>query len=33
MVGFQMGVAVTERPGLPEASLITHIYYSLSLFV
>ena len=33
MVGFQMGVAVTDRPGLPEASLVTHIYYSLSLFV
>lgn len=33
VAGFQMGVAVTDRPGLPEASLITHIYYSLSLFV
>jgi voltage-gated potassium channel Kch len=33
MAGFGMGVAVTDRPGLPSAGMLTHAYYSLSLFV
>jgi Trk K+ transport system NAD-binding subunit len=33
LIGFELGVAVTERPGLPSAGLLTKAYYSLSLFV
>jgi voltage-gated potassium channel Kch len=33
LVGFEMGVAVTERPGVTSAGLLTKAYYSLSLFV
>ncbi|MEM9255826.1 MAG: NAD-binding protein [Pseudomonadota bacterium] len=33
ILGFEMGVAVTERPEIVEADLLTKAYYSLSLFV
>jgi len=33
LVGFELGVAVTERPGVTSAGLLTKAYYSLSLFV
>ena len=33
LAGFQMGVSVTERPGLEHAGLLSQAYYSLSLFV
>jgi len=33
MVGFASGVAVTERPEVAAAGLLTQAYYSLSLFV
>lgn len=32
LVAFRTGVGVTHRPGLPEASLMTHLYYTLGLF-
>lgn len=31
--GFQSGAGVSDRPGLPEAGLLAHIYYSAGLFV
>lgn len=31
--GFLLGVSLTERPGVTEASLLTRAYYSLGLFV
>jgi Trk K+ transport system NAD-binding subunit len=33
LVGFAMGVDVSERPGIPEADFFTKAYYSLGLFV
>jgi Trk K+ transport system NAD-binding subunit len=33
LVGFHLGVAVSERPDLAQSSLLIKIYYSLSLFV
>ena len=33
LIGFESGVAVTERPGLASANFLTKAYYSLSLFV
>ena len=33
MVGFYLGVAVSERPDVTTAGLLTRAYYSLSLFV
>jgi voltage-gated potassium channel Kch len=33
IIGFEMGVSVSERPYIVDASLLTKIYYSLSLFV
>ena len=33
LIGFESGVAVTERPELASASTLTRAYYSLSLFV
>lgn len=33
LVGFSMGVAVSERPEIVEAGLLARAYYSLSLFV
>ena len=33
LVGFGMGVSVTERPALASAGILTKAYYSLSLFV
>ncbi|MFT5691544.1 MAG: voltage-gated potassium channel Kch [Oceanicoccus sp.] len=33
MVAFKLGVSVTERPDVVGAGLLTHAYYSLSLFV
>jgi len=33
LAGFESGVSVTERPGVVDAGLLTHAYYSLSLFV
>jgi hypothetical protein len=33
LVGFSMGVAVTERPEVIDAGILTRAYYSLSLFV
>jgi len=32
-VGFAAGVSVTERPGVPEADLLTKAYYAFGLFV
>jgi voltage-gated potassium channel Kch len=33
LVGFELGVAVTERPEVASAGILTKAYYSLSLFV
>jgi voltage-gated potassium channel Kch len=33
IVGFEMGVGVSERPGIVDAGILTKAYYSLSLFV
>jgi Trk K+ transport system NAD-binding subunit len=33
LIGFESGVAVTERPELADSGLLTKAYYSLSLFV
>jgi len=33
LMGFESGVSVSERPEILEAGLLTHAYYSLSLFV
>jgi voltage-gated potassium channel Kch len=33
LVGFETGVAVTERPEIVDSGLLTKAYYSLSLFV
>lgn len=33
LIGFGMGVSVTERPELATAGILTQAYYSLSLFV
>lgn len=33
LIGFAMGVDVSERPGIPEADFFTKAYYSLGLFV
>lgn len=33
MVAFESGVGVSDRGGVPEGDLLTHIYYSLGLFV
>ncbi len=33
LIGFESGVAVTERPELASSGLLTKAYYSLSLFV
>lgn len=33
LLGFAMGVSVSEREGIPEAGLLVQAYYSLSLFV
>ncbi|MAT94867.1 MAG: potassium transporter TrkA [Halioglobus sp.] len=33
MVGFEMGVAVSERPEIVDSGFLTKAYYSLSLFV
>ncbi len=30
---FQLGVDVSDRPGLPGESVLTHVYYALGLFV
>lgn len=32
-LGLMMGVGVSERPGIPEADLLTKAYYTLGLFV
>lgn len=32
-VAFEAGVGMTDRPGLPGADFVTHIYYTLGLFV
>jgi Trk K+ transport system NAD-binding subunit len=33
VLGFQLGVSVSERPGVHTSGLLTQAYYSLSLFV
>lgn len=33
LIGFEMGVAVSERPELASSGILTKAYYSLSLFV
>jgi len=33
MLSFEMGVGVTDRPGVPEGGTLTHAYYALGLFV
>jgi TrkA-N domain len=33
IIGFEMGVSVSERPEVADAGLLTKAYYSLSLFV
>lgn len=33
MLAFESGVGVSDRGGVPEGDLLTHIYYSLGLFV
>lgn len=33
IVGFELGVSVTERPDVVESSILTKAYFSLSLFV
>ena len=33
IVGFQLGVGVSERPEASGAGLLTHAYYAMSLFV
>lgn len=33
LYGFQSGVVVSDRPGAVGAGLLTHVYYSLGLFV
>jgi voltage-gated potassium channel Kch len=33
IVGFQLGVGVSERPEVLDSGLLTHAYYSMSLFV
>src|SRR5262245_39082603 len=33
LYAFQAGVGVSDRPGLPDAGLLTQIYYAAGLFV
>lgn len=33
LLGFSLGVSLTERPGVVNASFLTKVYYSLGLFV
>ena len=33
LIGFQLGVSVSERPEIVSAGILVHAYYSLSLFV
>ncbi len=33
VIGFELGVAVTERPDVVSSGILTKAYYSLSLFV
>jgi voltage-gated potassium channel Kch len=33
LVAFEAGVAVSERPGVPEAHLLVQLYYAIGLFV
>lgn len=33
VTAFELGVGVSDRPGLPEAGALAHIYYTLGLFV
>jgi Trk K+ transport system NAD-binding subunit len=33
LVAFQLGVGATDRPHIPDASFLVHVYYALGLFV